>query len=312
VLTPENRQRMLPRFFQLSRRDSMMLAAAIQPASAGPHRDVVTSAPTASRVELAAAAVQPGEPAAVQPGEPAAVQPGEPAAVQPATSTLFAGAPAGCAPNAVTAAPPLVLPGRPDSSEPLTGELSRLHITVSRQFLEKLEAARSALSHTRGGASTASILEAGLDLVLKQNAKRKGLTDRPRNKRRVQSESRTTGEKARPNEEAKNRLSTKPGAISAAVKRDVWIRDKGRCQWPLESGGICGSTWRVGLDHVLPRALGGTSTAGNHRVLCRVHNDLAARRAFGDAWMDRFTDGAQRLEAGRRADIRVEADSGRR
>jgi len=200
-------------------------------------------------------------------------------------------------PNTATAPPPL-LPARPDNSEPLTGELSRLHITVSRQFLEKLEAARSALSHTRGGASAASILEAGLDLVLKQYARRRGLTDKPRNKSRVQSQSPTTGEKPRPKEDARNRPATKPGVISAAVKREVWIRDKGRCQWPLESGGICGSTWRLQVDYVVPLALGGTSTAGNLRVLCTVHNDLAARRVFGDAWMDRFTGRGARSRTG--------------
>ena len=57
----------------------------------------------------------------------------------------------------------------------------------------------------------------------------------------------------------------------------------------LESGGVCGSTWRLEYDHVLPRARGGTSTAANVRLLCRVDNDLAARHAFGDAWMNQFT-----------------------
>jgi hypothetical protein len=33
--------------------------------------------------------------------------------------------------------------------EPLTADLRRLHLTVSKRFLEKLEAARDALSLTR-------------------------------------------------------------------------------------------------------------------------------------------------------------------
>jgi hypothetical protein len=36
--------------------------------------------------------------------------------------------------------------------------------------------------------------------------------------------------------------------IPAAVRRAIWLRDKGRCQWPLESGGICGSTYQVEID----------------------------------------------------------------
>ncbi|HET9555072.1 MAG TPA: HNH endonuclease [Anaeromyxobacteraceae bacterium] len=41
------------------------------------------------------------------------------------------------------------------------------------------------------------------------------------------------------------------------------------------------------MDHVLPAARGGPSTIDNLRVLCRFHNDLAARQVFGEAWMQR-------------------------
>jgi hypothetical protein len=301
VLTPENRREMLPKFFQRSRQESMALAAAIQPASAGPHRDVVTgvrSVPGAAGAAFSAsqagsvddqngtpAVVQPGEPAVVQPGEPAVVQPGEPAMVQP-------GEPAGV-PSALSPTEPPPLPPRSDSSEPLTGELSRLHITVSRQFLEKLEAARAALSHTHPGATIATIVEAGLDLVLKQHAKRKGLVDKPRKKKQVTGQRQRAG-----NDSAAQKSAAAPSrSIPAEVMREVWTRDQGRCQWPLESGGICGSTWRVEVDHRVALALGGSSTAANLRVLCRVHNDLAARRAFGDAWMDQFTGNGKRRKS---------------
>jgi len=140
-------------------------------------------------------------------------------------------------------------------------------VTVSRRFLEKLEAARAALSHARPGATAEEILEAGLDLVLAQQAKRKGLVEKPR----------------------KEPPPAKADHVPAHVKRAVWTRDGGRCQWPLESGGICGSTLRVEFDHVVPRARGGPSTVTNGRLLCAVHNQLAARCVFGDDLMDRFT-----------------------
>ncbi|MDE2143013.1 MAG: HNH endonuclease [Elusimicrobia bacterium] len=41
------------------------------------------------------------------------------------------------------------------------------------------------------------------------------------------------------------------------------------------------------FDHVTPRASGGPSDdPANLRLLCRAHNDLEARRIFGDAAMD--------------------------
>jgi hypothetical protein len=57
----------------------------------------------------------------------------------------------------------------------------------------------------------------------------------------------------------------------------------------LASGGVCGCTRRLQLDHIKPLALGGTSTIDNVRVVCRMHNLLAARLAFGDELMDRYT-----------------------
>ena len=130
----------------------------------------------------------------------------------------------------------------------------------------------------------------------KQQAKRKGLVDKPRKKR-----PRTKKRVAEDRPAASESLSAsecpptnegpvaKPDLLTAEVRREVWTRDQARCQWPLESGGVCGSTWRLEYDHVLPRAWGGTSTADNVRLLCRAHNDLAARHAFGDAWMNQFT-----------------------
>jgi 5-methylcytosine-specific restriction endonuclease McrA len=154
-----------------------------------------------------------------------------------------------------------------ESAEPLDADRSRLHVTVSRRFLEKLEAAKEALSHAKPGASADEILEAGLDLLLAQHAKRKGLVEKPQ-------------KVVRP---------SKPNAIPAHVKRAVMRRSGGCCEWRLGSGERCGSKVRLEFDHIVPRARGGPPTVENIRMTCREHNQLAARLAFGDAWMDRFT-----------------------
>ena len=61
------------------------------------------------------------------------------------------------------------------------------------------------------------------------------------------------------------------------------------------SGEICGATHRLEFDHVRPLALGGASTVDNLRLYCRPHNLIAARRIFGDAWMDRYAPGTAAL-----------------
>jgi hypothetical protein len=112
------------------------------------------------------------------------------------------------------------------------------------------------------------VLEAALDLLLEKNDRRKGLVKKPRT--------------------APSRPSVRPRHIPAEVKRAVWLRDGGKCQWPVASGGVCGSTRQLELDHVVPVARGGPSTVDNLRVTCRCHNALAARQVFGEAWMERF------------------------
>ncbi|HVI93992.1 MAG TPA: hypothetical protein VM753_08295 [Anaeromyxobacter sp.] len=83
--------------------------------------------------------------------------------------------------------------------------------------------------------------------------------------------------------------------IPAHVRREVFLRDGGRCQVPLASGGgVCGSTYQVQLGHLTPRARGGAPTVDNLRCECAVHNQAQADRDFGAAYMARFRRGCGR------------------
>jgi 5-methylcytosine-specific restriction endonuclease McrA len=166
---------------------------------------------------------------------------------------------------------PASTPAPRSDAQPLTADLRRLHVTVSKRFMEKLEAARDALSHSHPGADVETILEAGLDLLLQRAARRKGLVKRPRAQAKPVAE------------------DGDPRQVPASVRREVFLRDGGRCQWPTAGGGICGSTHRVELDHIIPVGRGGSPTVANLRVLCDAHNVLAARQVYGAAWMARFT-----------------------
>ncbi len=240
VITPENSVDVLPRFFHRSRQEAKAVAVEIRPAAVVPRKEMVTALPLVS-------STQPGR---VQPVELAAAH-----LVQGASSPT-----------------PAMRPAAPMQAEPLTPDLRRLHVTVSRQFLHKLEAARAGQGHAQPGASAEQILETALDLLLAHQAKRRAQAKKPQRAPRP----------------------AKPGHVPAAVKRVVWERDGGKCQWPLDSGGICGSTLRLEIDHVVPRARGGPSTIDNCRLACRTHNQLAARQVYGDDWMDRFTNGKTR------------------
>ena len=261
VLTAENRHEVLPKFFQRSKRDAMALAAALQP-SVAPHRDVITAVAPAARA--AAARRDTGSDAAAHPVEPTstAVQPVEPAGAEGAPPAV---ADAGRMDAGRMDAPLAATSRASQSAEPLTAEMSRLHFTVSRGFIEKLKAAQAALSHGQHGANFETTLEAGLDLVLKRHAARRGLVEKPRAESTAADSSGSSGS------------SDSSAAVPASVKREVWKRDGGRCQWPLESGGTCQSTLRVEYDHIIPRALGGSSAPGNLRLLVPGSRRVGAR-----------------------------------
>lgn len=256
VITPENREEVLPRFFHRSKREAMAVAAELCPRDTIPMRTVVTGVePRPETLALSPAA----RPAVVTEARRGPVQPVELQA-QPVL-------------------PPSAACPRTEAI-PLTADLRRLHATVSKEFLRKVEAARSALSHSHPGASLEDILEAGLDLVLAREARRRALGADPR-----PAPSSPTA-------------PANPRHIPAGVRRAVFQRDGCRCSWPLASSGVCGSTLRLQLDHVVPVALGGASTIDNLRVTCSFHNDLAARQVFGDAHMVLFRRGEGHSNAG--------------
>jgi 5-methylcytosine-specific restriction endonuclease McrA len=53
------------------------------------------------------------------------------------------------------------------------------------------------------------------------------------------------------------------------VKRAVWLRAGGRCEWILPSRERCDCTRTLEYDHILALALGGKSTIENVRLACR-------------------------------------------
>jgi hypothetical protein len=135
-------------------------------------------------------------------------------------------------------------------------------------------------------ASAEDVLSAGLDLLMERDARRKGFVENPRS--------------------APAKTPETPGAVyvPAAVRREVWKRDQGRSQWPVDGGGICGSRLRAEIDHVRLRCRGAKPIASELRILCDLHNQLSARIALGDELMNPYCrDPRQPLLAGLSGDF---------
>jgi 5-methylcytosine-specific restriction endonuclease McrA len=54
---------------------------------------------------------------------------------------------------------------------------------------------------------------------------------------------------------------------------------------------VCGSTRQLEFDHIVPWARFGGTMEDDLRLICRRHNALAARMAFGARWMGRYQGG---------------------
>jgi hypothetical protein len=275
VLTEQNLDEVLPRYFHLSAREAAEVTAELQPREQPPLRTVVSLLAPAPR-SMVTAPVAPEIPGSLTI---------LPAHVEPSASARTVG-------PVPTSELVLTHPARAvnsrDDVEPLTAELRRLHVTVSRQFLDELESARDGLSHAIPNASTEQVLREGLRMLLEKQARARALLKRPRNVAPNPNPTPTSTTTSTTTEPPPHRREGHRAAIPAAVKRAVWQRDGGRCQWPLDGGGRCGSTHRPELDHIVPWADRGGETEANLRVVCAAHNRLAARQAFGERVMGKY------------------------
>ena len=161
VLTQDNKEAVLPRFLGISSREAKEIVAELQPGQAPPRRDVVTSvAPAGPRPTLL-----PGFPCA------AAVAPIDPGVGGPPRDVPTDTYPESLRAPEIEMTHPARVAAPRDQVEPLTAELRRLHMTVSRQLLAKLDAARDGLSHSIPRATAEQVVEAALPLLLEKQAR---------------------------------------------------------------------------------------------------------------------------------------------
>jgi len=73
--------------------------------------------------------------------------------------------------------------------------------------------------------------------------------------------------------------------IPAALRRDVWRRDQGRCSFVGEDGHRCNETRGLEFAHVKPWAKGFGHSVTNLCLRCIAHNAWEAERDYGTGFM---------------------------
>jgi hypothetical protein len=147
----------------------------------------------------------------------------------------------------------------------ITAQRFTLQVSIEAEAHDDLRAVQALLGHAVPSGDVGAVVARALKIA------------------RAQLERRKFARVARPRPDSP---ASDKRTIPAHVKRAVFERDGDRCAYIGEQGHRCGSRVRLEFDHVVPVARGGGSTVDNVRLVCRVHNQFAADRAFGREFMD--------------------------
>ncbi|HEX9604536.1 MAG TPA: hypothetical protein VF973_12360 [Myxococcales bacterium] len=188
-------------------------------------------------------------------------------------------------PPALAFAPPPAPPPRRDERRavvaPLAEDTFKFQFTASRACRDKFRQLQDLLRHRIPDGDLATIFETALDLTIEH----------------VKKERFATGRKARqaPAEDVEAASSRH---VPDAIKREVFERDGGRCTFTDEHGRRCAETGALEFDHQDGFARTHLHRADRIRLLCRAHNQHAAEKMYGRAFMERARASVDRLATG--------------
>ncbi|HZZ85834.1 MAG TPA: HNH endonuclease [Anaeromyxobacteraceae bacterium] len=223
------------------------------------------------------------------------------------------------------------------SFRPLSEESYSLRVTLDAAFKGELDQLRQLLSHKVPSGDLAAVLREAVRCAIEKHGKRRGAVAPSRKAAspgRPRAVSRPLGGKAESPVAPSRAAEAPPGAVEvtagyigpakpeppssqrsaaqsrpaipAALRREVWVRDRGQCTWRGKDGHRCESRWQLEFDHAIPVALGGPTTAANLRLTCRAHNGFHAEQVFGRDHMARY-----RREATRQGELAIASGGGR-
>jgi 5-methylcytosine-specific restriction endonuclease McrA len=165
-------------------------------------------------------------------------------------------------PTTITSAP-LTIPATQPKIEPLASDRYLLRVTLSAEGHANLRRAQSLSRHAVPNGDLAALVERALaQFVALLERQKIAATSRPR--RSVTTRVNAAGSRH----------------IPAAVRREVWKRDGGRCAF-VGPQGRCTETGQIEFHHVVPFARGGPASPDNIWLRCRAHNGYESEQCFG-------------------------------
>ena len=188
-------------------------------------------------------------------------------------------------------ADPVSEPAAPDAeassapSLPQAPQRYKVQFTASQEYVDLLEQARDLLSHVVPARDLEQVQLRAMRALVAELRKRRcaATTTRPAASAKAAAPASEAGDAAARTAQPAQRRSGR--TVPAAVRREVWERDQGRCAFVDARGQRCRETARLELHHREPYARGGPATVANISLRCHQHNALAAEQDFGRDFM---------------------------
>src|SRR3954463_15519068 len=173
---------------------------------------------------------------------------------------------------------------------PLAEDIFEVRFTASRALRDKLRQAQALLRHRTPSGALAVVFDKALDaLIVNLKKERFAVGRKPRN----------------PAAPADSTSWSRN--IPDAIKRAVYERAQGGCEFVGDDGRRCSETGGLELDHIEGFARTHVHSVEGIRLLCHVHNLLAAEQMYGRAFMDRVRrerkDAIEPIGASRRTQV---------
>ena len=169
---------------------------------------------------------------------------------------------------------------------PIAADRFRFHFTASRGCRDKFREAQDLLRHRVRNGDAGTIVEMALEALIAQVKKERFATGRKAKNGSPPRDGQPGTARSRKGQSSRH-LPPASRHIPAAVKREVFARDGGRCAFTDARGRRCSATAALEFDHIDGFARTRRHDANRIRLVCRAHNQHAADKMYGHDFMEK-------------------------
>lgn len=165
----------------------------------------------------------------------------------------------------------------PDTkAKALTSKHTLLQVVLEQETLDLLADLKSLLSHEIPDGNFNQVLKKSLQVSIGVLRKKKGQCA-PKGDVRLVSKA----ERSELSLRSEPQGDTRSRYISKDVRRNVFQRANGRCEFVGVGGRRCNSRHQLEFDHRVPWSFGGANDESNGQILCSTHNKFRVKSTHG-------------------------------